>query len=182
MEGRGRPAVRIAAIPHPLASRRAESGSATRRADRAGAGPSPNRTGRDDRETLPPVARAIRGLGRDRRLGCGLTRRAASPYDPSSQRRLGFLAMIGCGFQIWFARRTRREGHPSHSCLLGIVRTRRPKRRRASQSEDPSLRWDDELRPIAIQRCLIFDLAPVSPDGFKRLQKPMRDAREVSAF
>jgi hypothetical protein len=26
------------------------------------------------------------------------------------------------------------------------------------------------------------DLAPVSPDGFKRLQKPVRDARAVNAF
>ena len=26
------------------------------------------------------------------------------------------------------------------------------------------------------------DLAPVSPDGFKRLQKPVRDARAANAF
>jgi len=26
-----------------------------------------------------------------------------------------------------------------------------------------------------------YDLAPVSPDGFKRLQKPLRDARAVNA-
>ena len=35
-----------------------------------------------------------------------------------------------------------------------------------------------------IRRCLVIsaDLAPVSPDGFKRLQKPMRVVRAVNAF
>jgi len=28
----------------------------------------------------------------------------------------------------------------------------------------------------------IADLAPISPDGFKRLQKPLRDARTAHAF
>jgi len=45
---------------------------------------------------------------------------------------------------------------------------------------DPAHLLVREPEQVAHQR--LPDLAPVSPDGFKRLQKPVRDVRAVNAF
>ena len=61
--------------------------------------------------------------------------------------------------------------------LSGIVDGSEPSMGGTNRTEVGAL-WD----AVSNHYYAVCDLAPVSPDGFKRLQKPVRDARAANAF